>query len=75
MRGVLQIAEAGSWVAVSCHEAMVDTALATRALSLCEIVVRLARNLPKMPNVVGAMLCAWGRFVSIITNFACIMVV
>jgi hypothetical protein len=53
VRGILQIAEVGSWVAVSCLEAMVETASATKTLSLCEIVVRLASTLRKMPNVVS----------------------
>lgn len=53
VRGALQVAETGSWVAVSCHEAMVETASATRALSLCETVVGLARKLRKMPRVVS----------------------
>ena len=47
------MAEVGSWVAVSCLEAMVETAAATRALSLSEVVVRLASGLRKMPRVVS----------------------
>ena len=52
VRGILQVAEVGSWVAVSCHEAMIATAPATKTLSLCEVVVRLVGGLRKMSNVV-----------------------